>query len=81
MTVAAFNHGRAEEAGGQSNHWLVNALCNAALAGSNPKISTGTKLSADLKLSPDYAATLFAAERGGEVIRFDAVDATGRPMQ
>jgi hypothetical protein len=81
MTIAAFNHVRAEEVEGQSDHWLGNALCYAALAGANPKISTETEHSADLKPSPDLGATLFAAERGGEVIRFDAADAAGRPMQ
>ena len=81
MTIAAFNHVRAEEAEGQSDHWLGNALCYAALAGANPEISTAIEQSADLKPSPDLGATLFAAERGGEVIRFDAADAAGRPMQ
>lgn len=81
MTVAAFNHVRAEEVGAQSDHWLGNALCYAALAGANPKISTAMEQSAGLKPSPELGATLFAAERGGEVIRFDAPDAAGRPMQ
>ncbi len=81
MTIAAFNHVRAEEAEGQSNHWLGNALCYAALAGANPEISTATEQGTDLKPSPDLGATLFVAERGGEVIRFDAADAAGRPMQ
>ena len=79
LTISAFNHIRVEEGQSANADWLANALCYAALAGSQPGIvergatpelgKPVAALSAQLEIqTPDHRE---------EVIRFD--DAAGHP--
>jgi hypothetical protein len=79
LTISAFNHIRAEEGESANSDWLANALCYAALAGSQPEI-----LPADALPSAGHPVAGLRAQleiqmqgHGEEVIRFD--DAAGHP--
>lgn len=79
LTISAFNHIRAEEGESANADWLGNALCYAALAGSQPQI-----LPSDTEPAPHKAIAALTAQmeilsqtHGQELIRFD--DAAARP--
>ena len=79
LTISAFNHIRAEEGQSANADWLGNALCYAALAGSQPEI---VKPGATPELGKPVAALsaqleIQTQDHREEVIRFD--DAAGHP--
>lgn len=79
LTIAAFNHIRAEEGESANTDWLGNALCYAALAGSVPRILPPDASPAPHKPIAALNATMNIQMqgRGMEVLRFD--DAAARP--
>lgn len=78
-TISAFNHIRAEEGEHVNSDWLGNALCYAALAGSQPEIVAADAAPAPGKPVAALTAQLEIQKQGrrDEVIRFD--DAAGNP--
>lgn len=83
LTISAFNHIRAEEGESANSDWLGNALCYAALAGSQPQILPPDAAPALHKPIPALRAQLeiLTASHGQEVIRFDDAAAHPRPME
>jgi hypothetical protein len=79
LTISAFNHIRAEEGEEANSDWLGNALCYAALAGSQPEIMPRDAEPAVHKPIPALTAALDVETQahGVQVIRFD--DAAGHP--
>jgi hypothetical protein len=79
LTISAFNHIRAEEGESANSDWLGNALCYAALAGSQPEIVPPNASPAVRKPIPALSAFMDVQVQspGREVIRF--ADAAGRP--
>ena len=79
LTISAFNHIRAEEGETANTDWLGNALCYAALAGSQPQILPSDAEPAVDKPIPALTAGMDVEMQvhGMEVIRFD--DAAARP--
>lgn len=77
MTLAAFNHIRAEEGPDAGADWLGTGLCYAALAGANPQmkpVDTAQGSAAGLSSSE---AILEVQVKGGAIIRFS--DWAARP--
>jgi len=73
LTISAFNHIRAEEGETANSDWLGNALCYAALAGSQPEIRP---IEAEPAVHKPITALTAAMDvqmqtHGMEVIRFD----------
>ncbi len=89
MTIAAFNHIRAEEQSTSASEtknasdWLGNALCYAALAGAHPQILPPLAGPAVDHPIPMLTAMLEVEPQaqGKEVIRFDDAAAIPRPME
>jgi hypothetical protein len=79
LTIAAFNHIRAEEPETANADWLGNALCYAALAGSQPEILPADAMPVPHKPVPALTAQMQVKRQthGVEEIRFD--DAAARP--
>jgi hypothetical protein len=79
LTISAFNHIRAEEGEGANSDWLGNALCYAALAGSQPKVLPRDAAPAVHKPIPALTAVMDVETQahGMEVIHF--ADAAARP--
>jgi hypothetical protein len=79
LTISAFNHIRAEEGESANSDWLGNALCYAALAGSQPEMVPPDASPAVHKPIPALTAFMDVQMQspGQEVIRFD--DVAGRP--
>jgi len=79
LTISAFNHIRSEEGEAANADWLGNALCYAALAGSQPEILPANTEPALHKPIPALNAAMDVEMQahGMEVIRFD--DAASRP--
>lgn len=79
LTISAFNHIRAEEGDAANSDWLGNALCYAALAGSQPLIVAADAAPEVHKPIPALTAALDIQMQphGIEEIRFD--DAAARP--
>ena len=79
LTISAFNHIRAEEGESANSDWLGNALCYAALAGSQPEIVPPDTSPAVHKPIPALTAAMDVElqKNGQEVIRFD--DAAAHP--
>jgi hypothetical protein len=79
LTISAFNHIRAEEGESANSDWLGNALCYAALAGSQPEVVPPDASPALHKSIPALTAfrDVQMQSPGQEVIRFD--DVAGRP--
>jgi hypothetical protein len=79
LTISAFNHIRTEEGEAANSDWLGNALCYAALAGSQPEIVPRDVEPAVHKPIPALTAALDVETRahGLQVIRFD--DAAAHP--
>lgn len=70
ITVAAFNHIRAEEVGQTNSHWLGNALCYAALAGAHPMASGINSPQGVDSIQPPLTAQLNVSVHGSEQIEF-----------
>jgi len=79
LTISAFNHIRAEDAETANSDWLGNALCYAALAGTQPEILARGAEPAEHKPIPALTAAMDVEmqAKGIEVLRFD--DAAARP--
>ncbi|WP_348261681.1 hypothetical protein P8935_17995 [Telmatobacter sp. DSM 110680] len=79
LTISAFNRIRAEEGEPANADWLGNALCYAALAGSQPQILPADAEPAVHKPIPALNAAMDVQTQahGMELIRFD--DAASRP--
>ena len=79
LTISAFNHIRAEEGESANSDWLANALCYAALAGSQPEVLPSDALPSAGHPVAGLRAQLEIEMQGSgqEVIRFD--DAAGHP--
>jgi hypothetical protein len=82
LTIAAFNHIRAEEDIGKTADWLSTGLCYAALAGANPQAG---QLQSDSVLDQEFPVTipptLDVLPNGGAVIRFGDRSAMPQPME
>jgi hypothetical protein len=87
MTISAFNHIRAEEAGADETskedpEWLGNALCYAALAGAHPQVRAADAEPSLHKPIPAVTAVMNVTlnAKSAEVIRFADTAALPRPM-
>lgn len=83
LTISAFNHIRAEDPDGANSDWLGNALCYAALAGSQPQILPPDAAPAIHKPIPALTAAMDVEVQahGEEVVRFDDAAAHPHPME
>lgn len=83
LTISSFNHIRSEEGESANGDWLGNALCYAALAGSQPQIPAGDVWPSLHDPVPQLTATLDVQldERNEEVITFDDTSAPAHPME
>lgn len=83
LTISAFNHIRAEEGESANSDWLGNALCYAALAGSQPQIVPADTEPAPHKPIPALTAAMDVEMQahGMEVLRFDDSAARPRAME
>jgi len=83
LTISSFNHIRTEEGQTANDDWLGNALCYAALAGSQPKISSVDAWPSLRSPVPPLTAVLDVQfnEQGQEVISFDDLAAPAHPME
>jgi hypothetical protein len=84
LTLAAFNHIRAEEKSGSTPDrtpgWLGTALCYAALAGANPVAAPQD--SAGQKDFPSASApSLEIPAQGGAIVHFTDLSPSSRPME
>ena len=78
MTIAAFNHIRADEPeADRSKGWVGNALCYAALAGGHPQLPAPGAEPMPGKPLPAVTPTLLVKVKEGEEIHF--ADASGAP--
>lgn len=81
MTIAAFNHIRAEEQSMQTGGWADVGLCYAALAGANPQIARPDKWTGGQRSYPasypGFGAELDYPSAGGAILQF--IDASARP--
>lgn len=82
ITIAAFNHIRAEETSAAESHWLGNALCYAALTGAHPVLAaTGEKGVEAPPAHSQLPTQLVVPLRGGEQIQFDDDADAARPAE
>ncbi len=83
LTISAFNHIRAEEGETANSDWLGNALCYAALAGSQPQIRPPDAEPAVPKPIPALTASMDVEMQahGMQVLRFDDAAARPHPME
>lgn len=78
LTIAAFNHIRAEEHSDSAPEWLGTGLCYAALAGANPQVAP---LAGNAEFPAAMQAVLEIPSRGGAIIRFKDMAAARQPME
>jgi hypothetical protein len=87
MTVAAFNHIRAEEQSMMAGGWADVGLCYAALAGANPQLARPDELerpdewSGEPHSYPASSAELSYPSAGGAILQFTDVSARPRPVE
>jgi hypothetical protein len=83
LTIAAFNRIRAEEGESANSDWLANALCYAALAGTEAQILPPGTLPAPKKPVSGLSAAMNVEMQGHglETIRFDDSAARPHPME
>lgn len=83
LTISAFNRIRAEEGESVNSDWLANALCYAALAGTEAQIVPQDTLPAPRNPVPALTAamTVETQAHGMETIRFDDSAARPHPME
>ena len=82
LTIAAFNHIRAEENLGAPADWLGTGLCYAALAGANPQAGQLQSGSVEnIQLPATIPPTLTLTADAGAIIRFADLSASPRPME
>jgi hypothetical protein len=87
LTIAAFNHIRAEDELGQPDPapdraagWLGTALCYAALAGANP-MAAPEDATGPRSFPSASAPSLEIPPQGGAIVRFTDFSAAPRPME
>ena len=80
LTIASFNHIRAEEGEGASADWLGTALCYAALAGANPRLAATPSKDDDPEMPAIMPPSLTVSSKGGAVIRFADISVPSKPM-
>ena len=81
LTIAAFNHIRAEEHFNTPPDWIGTGLCYAALAGATPQVANPTTLAEQEKLISLAMAPTLLVDEDGPIIRFADVAATPHPME
>jgi hypothetical protein len=84
LTIAAFNHIRAEENLGTPADWLGTGLCYAALAGANPwagQLQSEPFENIHLPATIPPTLTLTLTTDGGAIVRFADLSTTPRPME
>jgi len=83
LTIAAFNHIRAEEGEQANADWLGKTLCYAALAGADPRILPSEAEPSVREPVPSLTAmmTVELTSHGDELLRFDDAGALPHPMQ
>ncbi len=82
LTLAAFNHIRAEDNPDGVPDWVTTGVCYAALAGANPEADQAKLRGGDGPPLPvTDTPTLLITKYGGAIIRFDDLSAAPRPMQ
>lgn len=79
LTIAVFNHIRAEENAGKAPGWLATGLCYAALAGGHPQVAPPDVTEIG-KLPAAPPAILEIPAEGGAVISFTDASAARRPL-
>ena len=80
LTIAAFNHIRAEDPAPQP-YWLETALCYAALAGADPRTAPATQEAGTWQFPAGPPPTLELTNQGGAVVRFTNLANPKDPMQ
>jgi hypothetical protein len=80
ITIAAFNHIRAEEKAESSPSWVGTALCYAALAGANPVALPMGDASLPGGFPAADAPELEVVSAGGEIIHLADASAKPRPV-
>jgi hypothetical protein len=80
LTIASFNHIRAEEGEAAGADWLGTGLCYAALAGANPKLAELPSKD-DPELPAIMPPSLILSSQGGAAIRFTDISVPSKPMQ
>lgn len=81
ITIAAFNHIRAEETDQANADWLGNALCYAALAGAQPELPARDTGVGSESAVPRLTAQLVVPLHGGEEIQLDDDADLAHPLQ
>jgi hypothetical protein len=81
ITVAAFNHIRAEEQSMQVGGWADVGLCYAALAGANPELAQPDKWTGNPHSYPASSAELSYPGPGGAVLQLTDISARPRPVE
>ena len=82
LTIAVFNHIRAEENPDPAPDWLMVGMCYAALAGANPRTETLPSNKDDARGLPLTAPpTLFVKQDGSTTISFDDMSIAPRPTR
>jgi hypothetical protein len=80
LTIAAFNHIRAEDRPDSKPGWLGTGLCYAALAGADPLAADDAPIARLGKLPSSSPAIMEIPIEGGAVIRFTDASAKPHPM-
>lgn len=80
LTIAVFNHIRAEEKYDLPPDWLGTGLCYATLAGANP-VATNPQAADALEKPLTMGPALRVFDTGGATIDFADIDAAPRPME
>jgi hypothetical protein len=80
MTIAAFNHIRAEDPTPHP-YWLETALCYAALAGADPEAAPPAERAGTWEFPAGPPSVLELPDRGGAVVQFTNVADRAHPMQ
>ena len=81
LTIAVFNHIRAEEHSDAISDWLGTGLCYAALAGTNPQAAPIADDSGSREFPAVPPSVLEVPNQGGAIIRFTDGSAARRPME
>ena len=81
LTIAAFNHIRAEEHADQAPEWLATGLCYAALAGASPQAAPRSGDAEGSEFPAAMSAVFQIPSNGGAIIRFTDVAAAPKPME
>jgi hypothetical protein len=81
MTIAAFNHIRAEEQSMRAGGWVDLGFCYAALAGADPELARPERWSGDPRRYPAFSAAIGYQAGGGAILEFADISARPRPVE